>query len=252
MPGKCKSALFIGCLLLLLAAAALLLSATADSHASASRQLEVHQAVVNLQGQCPTCHSAQSDQSALIAFAPGLAVHEGGGDRVAAPAAVTPPAQPAQAALNTRLLEVGTRILDAPQTSSAEYETAVDAYLRVYEASRSETTPASLLESLRQLAEIQQLLITVENQAQPNQWQKEPHSLESPDLAAASSAPSSPVPSVAYVQTTILSVSGEHATLPEHQVHGTWQSVTFALHRRGPPAGVPLESVCVLREIAVL
>lgn len=223
-----------------------MISATADNHASASRQLEVHQAVVNLRGQCLTCHSAQSEQSALGVSAPGFAAHERGGDLVAASAAVTPAAQPSQAELDTRLLELGTRILDAPQTSSAEYEIAVDAYLRVYEASRSETTPASVLESLRQLAEIQQLLVTVENQAQPHQWQKEPHSLESPDLAAASSAPSSPVPSVAYVQTTILSVSGEHATLPEHQVHGTWQAVTFALHRRGPPAGATLESVCVL------
>ncbi|NLX08268.1 MAG: hypothetical protein GXY36_01285 [Chloroflexi bacterium] len=239
-------ALLIG--VLLLAAGVFFAHADTDKHAAAYRSLAVAQAVADLE-RCMTCHDAPAPRLAaegalstiqLVDYSPARTI-----ELHASPASPTFEALAAQR--DALLLDLGRRILAVePEDGehTAAYAAVVDDFLGAYDT-RDTSAPddATLLTTLRTLAGLEQRLRTLEHQASPYRLERAAPPEPQRDQAA---SPPVPVPAPA-------AISHPDAIQPQIADQHAWHStehglcvvpcVTYAVHRRGPPAGVGMESV---------
>ncbi len=201
------------------------------------QRLRIQQAVAQLEG-CLTCHTItnaepQSYNHAILAMASHTEIH--------LPDAVSP-SSPLKSQVDTRLLALGQRILEVPESDDDLYQAVASDFLQVYDQSISATDPVVLGNALHALDGVEQLLRQLENQAQTEKWGTTPGHAAQDSPVMVQSSPPLPLPGVAHqfsiapvpdIQTSSLALTAQ-VVVP----------VLFAddASRRGPPAVVVMES----------
>lgn len=225
-------ALTIGGFLLLLAAALMAWTGLAAHHKRAPQSLRMAQTLTALQADCLTCHSPQA-QTPVFAH-PAVSLHSA-------------PTATAQADLDAQLYDLGRRIEALPDRRDEHHQEAVAAFLHTYDETRSiaaEASPRVVERALWRLAEIESLVQALEHQASPYRWNPSDGTTAPPDSTVLSAAPPSPGAAVADRGAPLgeCTFTSPWVVTGERQ-HVLPQEIVYATHRRGPPAGLFLESM---------
>jgi hypothetical protein len=233
-------ALGIGILLIGVGVAVWVQVDAAHDGAPMSQGLRVAEAVVQLEG-CLTCHAVTGGGPVWM--------HE---DAVLSSADHTlltfPESRPQQTVprtpLETRLSDAGQRILALPESNTKQAETVASSFLRVYEQTRTGTDQTA--DQMSALDKLDYWLRTLEYQAQTNQWDRADEAPAQPNPAAWQTGSIVLGYAVAVVseQVSVLDdIAGFSCALRDGEPGARLVGVVFGMHRRGPPAGVVLDSV---------
>jgi hypothetical protein len=231
-----------GFVMVFLATALFLHLEHATSQRSDQNRLRVRQAVANLES-CLTCHTTTGVNPRLaasgvfsVAYHPEIHLPE-------AATSGTRAADSLKERLNTQLVNVGHQILSAPATDSQTVEAAAQEFLRVYDQSRTEMDRDTLLGALKRLEALEQLLHQLEHQAQSGRWARADSSSIQSMQVMLQTAPSTSY-SLAYVWPVTLDLARTVSPPRDELTVIMPAEVVLACHRRGPPAGASVGSVC--------
>jgi hypothetical protein len=220
-------AFLIGASLLMLALVVGLRSA--QHPARASQTVRVAQTVADLQGGCLTCHTSQADTTLDLHHYP-----------VDQPVQEPPVVAALQSTVDDQLADLGQRILALPDNTARQDEVA-NAFLQAYDVTRNITAESLAVWHIHSVERLLQDLI---NQASPYRMTRQDSTRFQPDSTALNSgAPASPVYAALSQGVPIGESAAARWAIPDtHQWVMPLEHV-FAAHRRGPPAGLFLDSV---------
>ncbi|MBN1565322.1 MAG: hypothetical protein JXA10_15865 [Anaerolineae bacterium] len=261
----CRCAFLITGVLMVLLAVGLALSIELDVSQVSAPQVErayVAQAVNQLENGCLTCHDLVNTAPQIEAVAlVGLFDSDQRYERLAVQtpeiSGATTVSRSLPTQFNTRLLDMGQRILNLPDMQSQRLGTVVDDYIYTYDlytayaqtgAAGGEPVRDHLIrQALGQLDAIEHLLNILEHQAAPYHVVRQDNQLTMRTSPAAlyTLTTLTTAPGVAVlVESVSVSDSGpmQFARLDVTQL-AMPQEIVFATHRRGPPASVVLDSV---------
>lgn len=238
----CSCIFLAGVVMLALAVGIVLNGRSAGDRSIPEMRLAVQSAVASLE-PCETCHSgARSDGGTLVAFRPLVQTSRPAVDAVPL-AASMPQVDHLRVELDNRLVEVGRRILETPETGDPHYQAAMDGYLKVYDAARSDLDHDQAVSALHALDGVAALLAEVANQAHPVKATRIPEPAPR-CMEAAMQTVSPPLMRVAdraqgvsldQAPALVWSVSTGPVYVPSR--------VAVVSHRCDPPAGASVDSV---------
>jgi hypothetical protein len=197
-------------------------------------RLRVQAAVDTLQ-PCLTCHAWSSSLTEYTAFP--LHANSIEEQTISQDVAALPPAEILRVQVDTELLDMGRRLLAAPETEAVRYESAAAAYLRVYERTRSAQDQDTLMGALVALEQLEHLLRDLEHQSNPARLDQTSKPGATLLTRSVQQAPP-PAPSALFHR---LEVGLYPPILPLclEQDNGWLASIfVFDAHRRGPPGKV--------------
>jgi len=231
--------LLFGSVMVLLAVALLVHSHTAAAQTSIPSRLHVQDAVTHLE-KCLTCHSSEL---ALTVYQP-VNLHKLS-EIQAQPVDVAelPELNQLQAEVDSQLVDLGHRILDLPETDSQAYQAVAENFLQVYGKTRLETDRDTLLGALHSLSELEYRLRLLEHQASPDQWDVVSEAPIKGLLAMALSSPPALLYGVLASWTPLIYPNIEYRSYHTDTAFEIPSLVRFAVHRRGPPEDLHMESI---------
>ena len=216
-------AFVIGASLLLLA---LVVGIQSAQHpARADQTVRVAQTVVSLHGGCLTCHTATATRLDL---------------RHDQPDPESPAVAALQRSVDERLADLGQHILALPENTPRPNDVAV-AFLQAYETTRTITVES---QAVWHIHSVERLLQDVINQASPYQVRRQDSARFQPDSTALTSGPPiSPAHVALYQGVPVGEIAAARWAIPDTDQWVMPLEHVFAAHRRGPPAGLFLDSV---------
>jgi hypothetical protein len=233
----------IGILLISVGVAVLVKVDAAHDHVHTPQSLRVAEAVAQLNNSCLTCHTVANN-------APVWMMH---GDDVSPSSVVhtlftLPESRPQettqQTPLETRLSDAGQRILALSESNPKQAETVAYSFLRVYEQTRTGT--GQMADQMSALDMLEYWLQNLEYQAQTDRWNSADEAPAQSNPAAwqmVSLASGMAVAAISEQVGVLDDVAGFSCPLCDGGPGTLLGSVVFGMHRRGPPAGVVLDSV---------
>lgn len=218
------------------------------SRENAASRLRMVQAVSHLQG-CLTCHSTTfaatpvgvNQQTLSAAYHPRIQLL----DKPVATPTVSLAGQ-----VDRDLLTIGQRILDVHPANLPLSDVVVQKFLQIYD--QAQAHPGSepvLLDVIRQLGGLEQLLQMLENQASPYQLKKA--NTSTVQSAAAVVVPFTSPLALAVESPFTFDAAQHVGSVDNHYRISVPAPPVFAAYRRGPPALTGEESVLFGKKIAV-
>lgn len=231
----------LACVALVCLAAALFALVRNTARASrADQRFELEQAVASLRA-CGSCHDASG--AARVTARPVVDAAQTHQD-TASPA---PTSVALKHGLDARLLAAGERLLDLPASGGRgyadAYADAVETYLTVYEGARGSDDVAVLNAALGTLRRLDDVLTGLEHAAHPVRLERAPGGSGQIDLGALPSGLSTHAPAAITGAVSSVVPPGAALVLRDAAPLSDNSHQGFALHHRGPPAGMVVESV---------
>lgn len=234
-----------GSLLVMLAALLVVSTSSTNNTLSAAQRLRLERVVSEADG-CLTCHAAPAQASDDAVELVSLVVMH--------PRTVNPPTitlrnatshtttpritTDVQAELQGEVRTIGQRILDLSDNDSLPLEPVATDFLTVYDSLQQADSVADVAGALDKLAQIDDLLRTLENQTQPLKWRALSTSDQSPDVMAAVPVSQS-APSYAALNNQPPTVLVREQTVGRAMIDSASKMVPVvvsSVQRRGPPA----------------
>lgn len=244
---SCRRVLLITGALMLLLALVLALNIDFDVTQPQAYQIQrahVVQAVSQLVNGCLTCHesvNANSSSERIYTLIERFDHNPNYQSTIVTELASISPRLHNQ--LNTQLIETGQRILNLPDAPDQRAETVMEDYLHAYAQVSAAPNEQTAQWVLWQLDEIVTLLRVLENQASPYQLSRQETQPTQFDSAALHTLTTAPKVVVVAHCVSMKDVVQVIVTRPEYAPLAMTFEVVHATHRRGPPAGVYLDSV---------
>lgn len=237
----CICSFIAGGLLVILAALLVVSTSSTNTSLSAAQRLRLERVVSETDG-CLTCHDAPAQASddsvesvSLVVMHTHMATLPAVNLRYATPHTATPNVT---AAVQDDIHSIAQRILDLSDNDSLPLEPVATDFLAVYDTLQHTDSADEVAGALDKLAQIEDLLRTLENHAQPLKWRAPSTPDQSPDVMVAVSVSQS-VPSSAALNSQPPTVLVREQASGRAMIDSVSEMVPVVVSdvlRRGPPA----------------
>jgi hypothetical protein len=229
-------ALLMGMVMILLAGALLLHSETAKNQTNTVSRVRLQEITANLTN-CFVCHTPAS------AEIPELVHTTIRFPTIRDDTTQRSTAEQLRGQIETRLIDLGNRILDLPVTQDQGSVSVIEDFVQVYETTRNNTDTTYLLNTLHSVEKIEKFISLLEHKAQPLKWASLPATTTQSQVNTAQVAPaSSPFAAIAQQITGLHKIHEANWLMENYQAFVPTR-IVFASYRRGPPARMIAESV---------